>query len=58
MLSGSNVVIDAGLTAWKTRVRKLQGVHGLQTINIEALKEQIKIDIKKAKIFLEDYDRR
>jgi len=26
--------------------------------NIEALKEQIKIDIKKAKIFLEDYDRR
>ena len=37
MLSGSNVVIDAGLTSWKTRVRKLQGVRGLQTINIEAL---------------------
>ena len=37
MLSGSNVVIDAGLTSWKTRVRKLQGARGLQTINIEAL---------------------
>ena len=37
MLSGSVVTIDAGITSWKRRPRKLEGVHGLKTIDVKSL---------------------
>ena len=37
MLTGSNVSIDAGITAWKRRPRKLEGFPGLQTIDVQSL---------------------
>ena len=38
MLSGSRVQLDAGITAWKCRPRKIEGMEGLQTIDIAATK--------------------
>lgn len=38
MLTGSNVSIDAGLTSWKRRPRKLEGKKGLHTIDVKSLK--------------------
>lgn len=37
MMSGDDVILDAGITSWKTRARKISGKQGLQTIDIEKL---------------------
>ena len=37
MLTGSNVSVDAGITSWKRRPRKIEGVAGLQTIDVHSL---------------------
>jgi len=49
MLTGSVVAIDAGITTWKRRPRKLEGVNGLKTIDVKALNMSLvnKVSFKK-----------
>jgi hypothetical protein len=41
MLTGSSVSIDAGITSWKRRPRKLEGRKGLRTIDVKSLKLEL-----------------
>lgn len=41
MLAGSMIRLDAGITSWKRRPRKIEGVPGLQTINTKATKLEL-----------------
>jgi len=41
MLTGSSVSIDAGITSWKRRPRKLEGIKGLHTIDVKGLKLEL-----------------
>lgn len=41
MLTGSSVSIDAGITSWKRRPRKLEGMKGLCTIDVKSLKLEL-----------------
>jgi hypothetical protein len=41
MLAGSMIRLDAGITSWKRRPRKIEGVPGLQTINAKTTKLEL-----------------